>query len=192
MRGALRTVLVLSERPHPWALLRDRLDPDLVRVAWACPADAATSLVREAPWAVAGTGTRPLPDLTSFGGRLFGCRWVGPPPEGLPVRPTLLPDWQAVLSDLQGALTRSLRGLRLAPGSGLQLADGSFVSRAPELEALLGAHPAGIEVAGWPVGRVARRVAVAIERLGLPLTLRRSGRTLSLVELEATPDGGAA
>ena len=31
---ARRTLLVVSERPHPWALLRDWLDPELVSVAW--------------------------------------------------------------------------------------------------------------------------------------------------------------
>jgi hypothetical protein len=50
---ARRTVLVVSERPHPWALLRDWLDPELVSVAWLRPGQAAAGL---APWLVAGDG----------------------------------------------------------------------------------------------------------------------------------------
>src|SRR5262249_8660908 len=101
MRGAIRTVLVLSERPHPWAFLRDTLNPELVGVAWARPAEVGTNPVAVLPWAVAGTGTRPAPNLAPLAGTLFGCRWVGPAPEHLPVRPLIRPTWQAISSDLE-------------------------------------------------------------------------------------------
>src|SRR5215472_18836230 len=84
MRGALRTVLVLSERPHPWAFLRDRLDPELISVEWARPAEVGAHNCAVVPWAIAGTGTQPAPDLAHLAGTLFSCRWVGPAPEQLP------------------------------------------------------------------------------------------------------------
>src|SRR5262249_52511508 len=139
MRGAVRTVLVLSERPHPWAFLRDSLNPELVSVEWARPSQLGAHVALGVPWSVAGTGTRP-PNLAHRAGTLFSCRWVGPAPDRLPVRPLIRPSWQAIASDLEQALSVDLRGLRLAPGRGLRLPDGSFVSRVAELEALLGAH----------------------------------------------------
>jgi hypothetical protein len=179
--GALRTVLVLSERPDPWAFLRDRLDPELVSVAWAQPATCAVALAETVPWTIAGNGTQPAPDLSQLEGKLFVCRWVGPAPDGLPVRPLVCRDWQAMSADLERALARSLRGVRLAPGAGLLLADGSFVSRVGELEVLLGAHPAGIQVAG-SARSAARRVNALINRLGLPFRVRRTGDTIALAE----------
>jgi len=181
MRGALRTVLVLSERPHPWAFLRDRLDPELVSVAWACPTACAALLTERAPWAIAGTGTRAAPELRRLQGRLLTCRWVGPGPDWLPVRPLVCPDWLAISAGLEEALARTLCGVRLAPGGGLRLADGSFVSRASELEALLAAYPAGIELAS-SARPAARRVNALINRLGLPFQVHRTGATITLAE----------
>ena len=192
MRGAIRTVLVLSERPHPWAFLRDSLNPELVSVAWARPPEVGTRIVGGVPWAVVGTGSQPAPDLAPIAGTLFSCRWVGPAPEQLPVRPLLRPTWQAVSSDLQQALAIGLHGLRLAPGGGLRLPDGSFVSRAAELEALLGAYPEGIDVIGRTPREAARRVSALIDRLRLPLRVCCAGGLLTLAQAEDCVDGSAA
>jgi len=179
--GALRTVLVLSERPDPWAFLRDRLDPELVSVAWAQPNDCAAVLAQALPWTIAGSGTQPAPDLSQLERKLLICRWVGPRPDELPLRPLVCTDWHAMSADLERALGRSLCGVRLAPGAGLLLSDGSFVSRVGELEALLGAHPAGIQVVG-SARLAARRVNALINRLGLPFRARRTGDTIALAE----------
>src|SRR5215471_4158341 len=66
-QAALRTLLVVSERPHPWAFLRDRLDPDLVTVSWARPADAGRT---GAPWTLAGAGAQ-TGALAAFRDRLL-------------------------------------------------------------------------------------------------------------------------
>src|SRR5262245_6018261 len=66
-QAALRTLLVVSERPHPWAFLRDRLDPDLVTVSWARPADAERA---GAPWMLAGSGAH-AGGLAAFRDRLL-------------------------------------------------------------------------------------------------------------------------
>jgi len=99
----------------------------------------------------------------------------------LPVRPLLCPDWLAISADLEQGLTRTLCGVRLAPGAGLCLADGSFVSRAGELEALLAAYPAGIELIS-SARPAARRVSALINRLGLPLQVLQTGATIALAE----------
>ena len=191
MSGAVRTLLVLSERPHPWAFLRDSLDPELVSVEWARPGELGAHVAAAVPWSVAGTGTRP-PNLAHRAGNLFSCRWVGPAPDRLPVRPLIRPSWQAIASDLEQALSVDLRGLCLAPGRGLRLPDGSFVSRVADLEALLGAHPDGVELVGRSVRESARRVSALIERLGLPLRVRCARGRVTLAQAEEFADGGAA
>ena len=192
MRGAIRTVLVLSERPHPWAFLRDSLNPELVSVAWARPAEVGTYTPAALPWAIAGTGTQPAPNLAHLAETLFSCRWVGPAPEHIPVRPLIRPTWQAISSDLELALAIDLHGVRLAPGGGLRLPDGSFLSRMAELEALLGAYPEGIETAGRTPRKAARRMSALIERHGLPLRVCCAGCRVTLTEAEEFADGSAA
>jgi hypothetical protein len=192
MRGALRTVLVVSDRPHPWAFIRDRLDPALATVAWARPAGVSVALTRATPWTVAGAGAEPAPDLTRLGGRLVHYLWVGPAPEGLPARPATFPDWQSVASDLERSLAVCLGGCRLAPSRGLLLPNGGFVSHVAELEALLGAHPDGIEMDRRRLRVAARRVAAQLERHRLPLCVHCSGSRLMLAAAEGFADGSAA
>ena len=86
-QAALRTLLVVSERPHPWAFLRDRLDPDLVTVEWSRPAAAGRA---SAPWMVAGAGDDPG-RLAAFAERLICWRWVGPAPAGQLLDKTVIP-----------------------------------------------------------------------------------------------------
>ncbi|HKF77605.1 MAG TPA: hypothetical protein VKF59_15805 [Candidatus Dormibacteraeota bacterium] len=190
LRDALRTLVVVSERPHPWAFLRDRLDPDLVTVAWARPGDPAALAVT--PWLLAGDGCGRVPGLAHLRGRLLACRWVGRPPVELPVTPVLRPDWRAVAADAEQALNATVAGLRLAPGSGLVLPDGSFVARAPELEALLSAHPDGLSAAGLGRRRAVRRAQALLERHRLPLRVACAAGSLRLTALDVRPEIGQA
>src|SRR2546430_7730086 len=84
---ARRTLLVVSERPHPWVLLRDWLDPELVNVAWLRPRQPVAGLV---PWLVAGEGAAAPAGVRG----LVAWHWVGPAP-GLPIRPVEHEDWRA-------------------------------------------------------------------------------------------------
>lgn len=179
-QAAIRTLLVVSERPHPWAFLRDRLDPDLVTVAWARPAEAAG---RPAPWMLAGTGEEAA-TLEAFRGRLLCWRWVGSPPAGLPARPAGHQDWHQVAAAIERALALRLAGLRLAPGCGLVLPDGSYLSRAAGLEALLAGHPSGLELGpSTPRLRGAvRRTCDLLRRHRLPLRVARHDGRLRLAE----------
>jgi hypothetical protein len=181
---ARRTLLVVSERPHPWVHLRDWLDPELVSVAWLRPGQAAAWLV---PWLVAGDGAAAPAGV----GGLAAWHWVGPPPR-LPVRPVVHEDWRALAADAQRRLAVRLAGVRLAPGAGLVLPDGSYVSRADGLEALLASHPEGLEAVGGDRARLlaaGRRAQLLLERHRLPLRVVRAGARLTLRE---TADVGAA
>jgi hypothetical protein len=186
-QAALRTLLVVSERPHPWAYLRDRLDADLVTVSWARPAEAGR---QGAPWMVAGAGTDGA-GVAALRHRLLGWRWVGPAPPGLPVPARPCRDWHQVAADAERGLAVRLAGVRLAPGSGLVLPDGSYLSGTAGLEVLLAAHPEGLQVAASTSRLRAdvRRTAELIRRHRLPLHLTWDAGRLALAETE-TEDAG--
>jgi hypothetical protein len=188
-QAALRTLLVVSERPHPWAFLRDRLDPELVTVSWARPAEAGRL---GAPWMLAGAGVE-TGALAAFRDRLLCWRWVGAAPAGLPVPPLVSGDWHELAAAAERALVVRLAGLRLAPGRGLVLPGGAYLSRAAGLEALLAAHPDGLPV-GRPTARLragAARAGELLRRHGLPLRVEWAGCRLALAE-EARGGGRAA
>ena len=189
MRGdPIRTLVVVAPRPHPWAMLRDRLDPELVAVSWARPEGPAGA---PAPWMIAGTGAD-LPAGLADADRLGACCWVGPPPPGLPVLPAPCPDWRTLAAEVQRRLAVRLAGLRLAPGCGLALPD-RYLAGLPELEALLAAHPDGIELAGGPAPAqvAAARLRRGLRRHGLPLVLQRRGARLVMVAAIATDVGAS-
>ncbi len=171
----------MASTPHPWALLRDRLDASLVRVAWARPeavGEAVLELV-PGPWILAG-GVPDLPEeaLSALRGCLFAAHWVGEPPSGLPVRPHRHPSWSDLVAALAGALDAGFAGLRLAPGRGLVLPGGAYAAATADLESLLAAGPAGLQLeAGARVGPALRRARRSLvrHRLGLRL-VRGDGR----------------
>src|SRR5215472_14291865 len=140
-KEGLRSLLVASGRPHPWAYLRDRLCRDLIWVAWARPGAGGP---RPEVWALAGDGPDCPAGLDDLRGRLVLCHWVGPSPHGLPVPAFEHDDWQSLASALERALHAEVARVRLAPGRGLVRPDGSYVPSVPELEALLAAHPHGL------------------------------------------------
>jgi hypothetical protein len=200
MRDPTRTVLVVAERPHAWALLRDRLDPALARVAWSLPIAVPTALADGPPWALAGdVPLLPSQALEDLRGHLVAAHWVGEPPAGLPTRARLYPDW----ADLAAALGRSLEarvgGLRLAPSHGLLMPGGRYLRQTAPLEVLIGAHPEGLELPSVapPTLRTSRgehlfamrRLRRILERTGAPLELVAGGGKLRLMGRE---DAGAS
>ncbi len=185
-QAALRTLLVVSERPHPWAFLRDRLDPELVTVSWARPSEAGAHAT---PWMLAGAGE--AAGLAGFAGQLLCWRWVGPVPADLPAPTPRRQDWHQVAADAERALAVRLGGLRLAPGRGLILPDGAYLSRAAALEVLLAAHPDGLRVpaCGPRLRAAVRRSAGVLRRHGLPLRVAWDGVRLARAETGDEPDG---
>jgi hypothetical protein len=191
MRDPTRIVLVMSRRPHAWALLRDRLDPSLVEVAWR-PAAFGTSPLAPPPWALAGDlGAIPMGLLEQLRGHLVAVHWVGARPAGLPARPRLHRDWQELANALDQSLRACTAGLRLAPAHGVLLPGGRFLRQTGPLEVLMGLHPEGLELTDpdGALGAAARRIRRLLERTGAPLELRIAGSNLRLVEKS---DVGAA
>jgi hypothetical protein len=167
----------VAASPHPWALLRDRLDPELAAVAWALPGQAAAlaAELQPWPWAVAADDV-PAGRAATPPGRpiLF---FVADASGG----------WDAVAAAVARSLSRRLAGLRLAPERGLELPDGRVVTAAPELEALLGAGEMGLEM----VARHRRRAQAQLRRLpGLALGLRSIESRLVLEASQSTALGG--
>jgi hypothetical protein len=108
------------------------------------------------------------------------------------VSPVVHGDWRALAADAQRRLAVRLAGLRLAPGAGLVLPDGSYLSRAGVLEALLAAHPEGLDPIGGDRSRLlaaGRRAQLLLERHRLPLRVARAGTRMAL---QVTADVGAA
>src|ERR1700730_14812182 len=93
MRSPIRTVLVISRRPHAWALLRDRLDPALVSVDWRGPVALRSLGACAPPWALAGVlPVAPPTSLRHWRGRPVAVHWVGSPPPRVPAQPRLHAD----------------------------------------------------------------------------------------------------
>jgi hypothetical protein len=192
MRDPTRTVLVVTDRPHAWALLRDRLDPALADVAWTLPASLERTAGDALPWAVAGdVGTLPESAWAPMRGRLVAVHWVGQPPPGTPTRPRLHADWADLAAALLRSTQASIGGLRLAPANGLLLPGGRFLHRTAPLEALLGADPEGLQLDGSAagLGAASRRLRKLLERTGAPVHLIREGAVLRLASLS---DAGAS
>jgi hypothetical protein len=185
MRDPTRTVLVVTQRPHAWALLRDRLDPALLYVAWRAPGSLEGGAPADAPWALAGDMTT-LPEQACrwLRGRLVSVHWVGQAPPGLPTRPRPHPDWAGLASALRESLRACVGGLRLAPAHGLRLPGGRFLHQTQPLEVLLAAHPEGLELdASWSVpAATTRRLRQLLRRTGAPVDLAVEGHRLRLVE----------
>jgi hypothetical protein len=192
MRDPTRTVLVVAQRPHAWALLRDRLDPALARVAWSVPTALPAALADGLPWALAGdVPLLPAQALEDLRSHLVAAHWVGEAPAGLPTRARLHPDWVELAAALGRSLQTRVGGLRLAPSHGLLLPGGRYLRQTASLEVLIGAHPDGLELASAPSltvlrGRgehafATRRLRRILERTGAPLELVAGSGKLRLV-----------
>lgn len=188
-----RTLLVVSERPQPWAYLRDHLESQALNVGWATQERLTTSLdaLAGAPWVLAGElPTLPAEALERLRHRLFVVHWVGPSPPGLPIRPRQHAGWPAVALAVERALASAPGGLRLAATRGVLLPDGSYLPGGLGLEALLAAHPEGLELDGGSARTLAglRRTRLSLERAGVPLQVASRGGS---IRLEARSDVGA-
>jgi hypothetical protein len=197
MRGdPSRTVLVISEQPHPWALLRDRLAGELASIAWARPSQVAKAVAAldPGPWMVAGGEPLLLsPALEALRGRLFAAHWVEEPPGDLPVVPVRHVSWRGLVEVVAQRLSVRVVGVRLAPGCGLVLPDGAVITHTSSLEGLLAAYPDGLEVARMDprLRSAVRRAALTLERHHLPLKVVTEDRRVAVV-LTGVQTGGKA
>jgi hypothetical protein len=113
----------------------------LTRWAQPCQVTQIWHRCRPWPWVVIGSGEAPetLAELAS--GQPAVVAWIGAQGGPLPSSWVTLDDWSKLSTWLDG-LRRPQVGLRLAPYRGVNV-EGRIV-RAPAVEALIAAHPAGL------------------------------------------------
>lgn len=155
-----RVLLVRSARPHPWALLRDRLDAHMVRVQWLRPDEADTP---RRWWAAAAEGPATPPPLP-WPALLWWVGEAGRPPGARPME-----EWRRLAEAVEAALATELAGVRLAPTCGVSFR-GAATTALPEVETLLAAAAGGIPYGPGDAGHV-RRVRATLRRHRLPLEL---------------------
>ena len=175
----LRAIVVVGDDGETAVALRDALPRAMAVVLDARPAEAAAAVAvcRPCPWAL----------VWSAGGEM---------PGGLAGSPTIAlvrderraasaPDrWASygvLLPRLRAMLTAEVGGMRLAPGAGVELPDGS-VSRSPWLQALVSTHPGGLPASATELR--ATRSLLRARRPGWTVS-RTTGGTVALVREQA-------
>jgi hypothetical protein len=127
-------VAVRDTVPSRMAVVRDARWDDAAEIAAAC---------LPWPWMVVGTAVAVTPALaTVLSERPVLAFWLGAPPAGLPAHTRCFDRPAALLDAIRGACAASVGGMRLAPGSGVELRDGTLV-RGATLESLIAAYPSG-------------------------------------------------
>jgi hypothetical protein len=144
-------VAVRESVPAGMAFVRDARPDDAAEVAAAC---------LPWPWMVVGATGSLTPGLESLlRMRPVLTLWLGAVPTELPAHAMQFERHTALLAAVTRACTANVGGMRLAPGSGVELADGRLLQGAT-LDALVGAHPRGFALPS----RTFRNVAVALAR----------------------------
>jgi hypothetical protein len=174
-----RTLVVSTSRPHPWAVLRDRLDPDMVRVAWlpAAPPPPGSHF-----WGLVGEGLLPI-GLKAWPAIVW---WVGSAPPELP-QARHCTSWNEVAHAVSQALQIQMGAVRLAPICGL-IVNGRQVSRCPQLESLLAAMPQGLPLPDED-DQAVRRLQALVRKRNLPLEVIMEGAVIRVRALSSSHAG---
>jgi hypothetical protein len=150
-------VAVRDAVPAGVAMIRDARPDDAAEVAAAC---------LPWPWMVVGATTALTPAIgTLLRTRPVLTLWLDSPPAGLPAHTLRFDRPAALLAAVDSACRANVGGMRLAPGSGVELHDGTLL-RGATLDALIGAHPGGFALPS----RTFRTVAIALARHGAAWT----------------------
>lgn len=138
----LRAIVVVGDHGETAVALRDALPRAMVVVLDARPdeAAAAVAVCRPCPWALVWGSELAMP--ASRAARLPTIALAGP---GCPVPPGVArwTSFATLLGRLRAMLAAEVGGMRLAPGVGVALPDGSL-SRSAWLQALVSVHPDGV------------------------------------------------
>ncbi len=167
-----RSILVFSDDGELAVALRERIEPHqaLIRDVRSAEAQAAIAACRPFPWMVVGEGTPPGEVLSAARSLPILVFWRAPCPPELPRHTAGFRHFSQLREALDAALTRTVGGLRLARGEGLEMPDGTHVSSA-HLQGLLGAYPYGFDL---PV-RSFRSAASLLARHGVRAQIVRDG-----------------
>jgi len=155
-------VAVRDAVPRGMAVVRDARSDDAAEIADAC---------LPWPWMVVGSAVTVTPALAIvLRERPVLTFWLGAAPDGLPGHARCFDRPAALLDSIQRACTANVGGMRLAPGSGVELGDGTLL-RGATLESLVASYPGGFAL---PT-RAFRSVSQALERHDAGWAAKRDG-----------------
>jgi hypothetical protein len=127
-------VAVRDAVPRGMAVVRDARPDDAVEIAAAC---------LPWPWMVVGSAVALPPALAVIlRERPVLTYWLGSLPAGSPGHARCFERPAPLLEAISGACAASVGGMRLAPGSGVELGDGTLL-RGATLDSLIAAYPGG-------------------------------------------------
>lgn len=158
--GRGRTVLVVSEDIELAVALRDHLDRAYVTVCDVRPPEilSVAGECRPWPWMVIGdTAAVSEESARALAQHPLLLLWCATPPPGLPTHTRAFALFSELVAAVQAALSAEVAGIRLAPGGGVTMPDGTHSGNAA-LEALVASHP-------HPVGAPARDFRGAVRAL---------------------------
>jgi hypothetical protein len=174
-----RSIVVITPDGELAVAARDTVPPGIAVIRDARPDDAAevAAACLPWPWMVVGTTGALTPALaTMLRTRPVLTLWLGSAPAGLPAHALSYARPAALLAAVDGACRANVGGMRLAPGSGVELGDGTLL-RGATLDALVGAHPGGFALPS----RTFRTAELALARHGTAWTPERDGARVTLV-----------
>jgi hypothetical protein len=155
-------VAVRDVVPHGMAVVRDARADDAGDIAAAC---------LPWPWMVIGSAVSVTPAIaTVLRERPVLTYWLGAAPAGLPEHARCFDRPAALLDAIRRAFAANVGGMRLAPGSGVELGDGTLL-RGATLESLVAAYPGGFALPA----RNFRAVADALARHNAGWATHRDG-----------------
>ena len=135
------------------------------------------------PWMVVGSAVDadPCARVACCANRPVLTYWLGAPPAGLPSHARCFDRPAALLDAIRRACTANVGGMRLAPGSGVELEDGTLL-RGATLESLVAAYPSGFALPA----RNFRAVSDALARHDTGWAPQRDGAAcMTLVQVTA-------
>ena len=156
-------VAVRDAVPRGMAVVRDARAEDVVEIAAAC---------LPWPWMLVGGGVS-LPSALAalLRQRPVLTYWLGATPARLPEHARRFDRPAALLDAIRGAFAANVGGMRLAPGNGVELGDGTLL-RGAALESLVAAYPRGFALPA----RQFRGVGDALARNGSGWATARDGK----------------
>ena len=174
-----RAIVVVGDDGEIAVALRDALPRSMGVVLDARPAEAAAAIAicRPCPWALVWTSRAETPQALTAAPTIALLR----APTSVARASDRWASYGELLSRLRAMLAAEVGGMRLAPGAGVELADGS-ISQSAWLQALVSMHPRGMAASAAQL-RAARSL---LRGRGAGWTVSRgAGGTAALVREEA-------
>jgi hypothetical protein len=168
----LRSIVVITTDGELAVAVREAVPAAIAVVRDARPDDAAEVAAACLPWpwmVVGSTHSCTLELAAMLHTRPVLALWLGAAPTGLPVHTSRFDRHAALLAAIHDACTAQVGDMRLAPGSGVELGDGTLL-RGATLDALVGAYPRGFALPS----RTFRSVSTALARAGAGWTAERN------------------